>query len=138
MTDTDKLLEELETLRVRLADMEQAEIDRRRTQESLREREARYRTALEEAADAVVSLDSDLNIIAWSAGAERTFGYSKEDILGRSLAILVPEHDRQATVETLKTARKQGFVRGWETQRVAKDGRMVDVGSVMLDRRGMV
>ncbi|MBK5099847.1 MAG: PAS domain S-box protein [Desulfobacteraceae bacterium] len=86
-----------------------------------------YRTILESSADAILSLDSDLKIRAWSAGAERIFGYTKEEIIGQQLEILVPEHELSTVAEKQEEVRQKGFIRGWETQRRAKDGRLVDV-----------
>jgi PAS domain S-box-containing protein len=116
-----------------LAALRQAETDHIRALKALQERETRYRAILEESADAIASLDPDLNIVAWSVGAERIFGYTREEILGQSMAVLVPEEDWPPTVEKLKTAREEGFVRGWETQRLTKDGQLVNVEITITD-----
>lgn len=86
-----------------------------------------YRTILESSAGAIVSVDPDLKIRAWSTGAERIFGYTKEEIVGQPLDILVPEHERSTVAERIQKVRRKGFIRGWETQRAAKDGRLVGV-----------
>jgi len=102
-------------------------IEKARLFEKVKRSEQRYRIILESSADAIVSLDPDLKISAWSKGAEQIFGYTKEEIIGKPHSILIPEHARRQTAQVLKEVRKRGFVRGRETQRRAKDGRLVDV-----------
>jgi PAS domain S-box-containing protein len=128
-----QLQEALAALEARVAVLEQTEADYLRVLEGLQDREARYRAILEETAEAIVSLDPDLNIVAWSAGAERIFGYAREEVLGQPLTNMVPEDNRERTTEMLKTAREEGFVRGWEARRLAKDGRLVDVEMTVTD-----
>lgn len=120
------LRQEIKALRERLVALEQAE-------RALRGSEARYRAILEESADAIVSLDPWLNITAWSTGAERILGYVKEEVIGKPLSILVPEHKRESTAEILRIVRERGFVRDWETHRLAKDGHLVDVEMTVTD-----
>jgi len=72
-----------------------------------------YRTILESSADAIVSLGPDLTIIAWSEGAEQIFGYTREEIIGRPLDILVPEHELPTLPQKREEAVRMGFIRGW-------------------------
>jgi len=60
-------------------------------QASLSDSELRYRSLTESAMDAIVSADADANIISWNKGAERMFGYSAAEMLGRSLSAMLPE-----------------------------------------------
>ena len=101
--------------------------------EKVEQSERRYRTILESSADAIVSLDPDMKIAAWSAGAEQIFGYTREETIGRLPHMLVPDHDRQPTAKRLEEVRQRGFVRGWQTQRRAKDRRLVDVEVTVTD-----
>jgi GAF domain-containing protein len=68
-------------------------IDNARLFEKVERSERLYRTILESSADAIVSLGPDLAIMAWSKGAEQIFGYTREEIIGQPLDILVPEHE---------------------------------------------
>ncbi len=52
------------------------------------------RTLVTEASDAIVLADSEGIIRFWTAGAERIFGYSAEEALGRSLDLMIPENLR--------------------------------------------
>ncbi len=71
------------------------------------------REILQYTSDAILSLDHDLNIVLFNPAAERLFGYSKEDILGQPLDMLLPEHlkaEHQKHIENFRnssdTARK--------------------------------
>ncbi|MBU1750824.1 MAG: GAF domain-containing protein [Chloroflexi bacterium] len=92
-----------------------------------------YRTILENSADAIISVDPDLKVMAWSAGAERILGYARDEIIGQTMRILIPEPDRQQTIAMLHEARQQGFAQSRETRRRAKDGRLVDVEATVTD-----
>ena len=59
--------------------------ERARTERSLRETQERFRLITTSARDAILMLDAHGNTIFWNKAAERIFGYSKEEILGRNL-----------------------------------------------------
>lgn len=59
--------------------------------ETLRESENRFRSVVESANDAIILTDQSGKISAWNNGAQKTFGYSREDILGQSLSFLFPK-----------------------------------------------
>jgi PAS domain S-box-containing protein len=61
-----------------------------RWQEALVESEERYRIIAETAIDAIVTIDEDGEILFVNGSAQRIFGYSPLDMLGRSLTVLVP------------------------------------------------
>lgn len=69
-------------------------IDRRHTAESLRESEARYRVVSETAQDAIFTMDEASVIHFCNPAVERMFGYTVEELIGRSLDILIPERLR--------------------------------------------
>ncbi|MBI5360038.1 MAG: GAF domain-containing protein [Planctomycetes bacterium] len=92
-----------------------------------------YRTILENSADAIISIDADLKIIAWSSGASRIFGYTKDEVINKSLEIIVPDNLREQMRHVAMEVRKKGYLRGWQTQRRAKDGSLVDVEITVTD-----
>lgn len=53
-----------------------------------------HRRTLEAIPDAVLVADRDGSIVLWNAGAERIFGISERDALGRSLDLIIPERQR--------------------------------------------
>ncbi len=74
-------------LRVELA-------ERERVTEQVRRSEEKFRTVAQSVGDAVISSDPAGNIIFWNNGAERIFGQREEEVLGQSLAIIMPERFR--------------------------------------------
>lgn len=55
-----------------------------------------YTALIEQVADALIFADRDGCIRVWNPGAEAVFGYSAEEVLGRRLDVLIPEHLRPA------------------------------------------
>jgi PAS domain S-box-containing protein len=69
--------------------------ERKRTEEMLRKSEATFSGIISIADDAIISIDESHRIILFNEGAERTFGYSEAEVLGKPLEILIPENFRQ-------------------------------------------
>src|SRR5262245_33532100 len=68
--------------------------ERKRVEQALRLSEAKFSGIVSIAADAIISIDEDQQITIFNEGAERIFGYSKAEVIGRSLDILIPERFR--------------------------------------------
>jgi len=58
--------------------------------ESLRERENLWRAILDAAPDAIITVNPNAEIIGWSKGAEKVFGYKAEEVQGKRLEIIMP------------------------------------------------
>jgi len=82
-------------------------------EERLRESEERFRAMTESAVDAVVTADAEGRIVTWNGGAERIFGYTRDEALGLPLTRLIP--DAGAAQETV------------ERRGIARDGRPIPV-----------
>ena len=67
---------------------------RKAAEAELRESEALFRAVSETAHDAIITADSGSMIIKWNKGAERIFGYTADEVIGRSLTLLMPERFR--------------------------------------------
>ncbi|HET9481724.1 MAG TPA: sigma 54-interacting transcriptional regulator [Candidatus Polarisedimenticolia bacterium] len=79
-------------------------------------------------ADAIVSLDDECRVTSWNPGAEKTFGYTQSEMLGRPYRVLVPEDLADEFSNVLRArAERDGRVQGFETVRLHKDGRRVPV-----------
>ena len=77
--------------------------------------------------DAIVAKDLDGVITTWNRGAERLFGYTAEETIGKPITILIP-HDRQdEEYEILDRIRRGEHVDHYDTIRRRKDGSLVDV-----------
>jgi PAS domain S-box-containing protein len=68
--------------------------ERRRVIESIRAREARFRAVAECASDAIVIIDDESTIIYANDSMEKLFGYAPDEVIGRSLTMLMPESFR--------------------------------------------
>ncbi len=91
------------------------------------ERASRLAAIVESSDDAIFGKTLDGMIVTWNAGAERLYGYAAAEAEGRPVAILVPP-DREGEWEAiLARIRKGERVDHFETVRVRKDGRHVDV-----------
>jgi len=69
---------------------------RREVEEALRASEARYRAVVDSAFDAIVTMTADGLIHSFNGGAERVFGYRSDEVVGRPLAMLMPDRFRRA------------------------------------------
>ncbi|MBO9575305.1 MAG: PAS domain S-box protein [Sphingobium sp.] len=86
--------------------------------------------------DAIISCGLDGVIASWNDGAERLYGYSKAEAIGRSLAMLVPPGQDNEAPELLSRIRRGERVKSYETVRRCKDGRIVDVSLTASPIRG--
>jgi len=82
-----------------------------RTLQSLENSEEMLRSVVETATDAIVTGDSDGNVVFWNESAERIFGYPADAILGRPVADLMPERFREAHREGLRRIQSTGETR---------------------------
>ena len=102
---------------------------------------ARLGAIVESSEDAIVSKGLDGTILSWNKGAERLFGYLTEEIVGKSISILLPEDRREEEERILERLRRGERVEHYETVRVRKDGRPVHVSvsiSPIRDGQGQV
>lgn len=77
--------------------------------------------------DAVISYTQDWTIASWNKGAERIFGYTSEEIIGKPHAILIPESKQEEKKELLGKLLREDSIQPFETIRTCKDGKMIDV-----------
>jgi PAS domain S-box-containing protein len=68
--------------------------ERKRAEESLKESEERYRTVTETASDAIITIDDKSTILLANPAAEKIFGYSIEEMIGRKLTMMMPDYLR--------------------------------------------
>lgn len=88
---------------------------------------ALHRTAAEDSDDAIVGQDLDSRITSWNKSAERLFGYSAGEVLGRSISVLIPS-ERWPEEGILVSRIKRGDrVEPFETVRRARSGQLLDV-----------
>jgi PAS domain S-box-containing protein len=91
--------------------------------------------------DVIVSKDLNGIITSWNGAATRVFGYSPEEMIGASILKLIPENlhsDEKTIIESIRAGRR---IEHFETVRLAKDGRLIDVSltvSPIKDEEGRV
>jgi PAS domain S-box-containing protein len=83
-------------------------IERRRTEETLRDAEARARTILESAVDGVVIIDEHGIVDALNPAGERIFGYAAGELVGRNVSVLMPEAYRAQHEDSLRRYLRTG------------------------------
>ncbi|WP_309084048.1 PAS domain S-box protein [Chelativorans sp.] len=91
--------------------------------------------------DAIVSKTLEGVIRSWNAGAERIFGYSAEEIVGRPITTIIPPELHGQEKEILSRLQRGERIEHFETERVTKDGRRLDISltvSPVHDRNGRV
>ena len=98
--------------------------------QSLREStEENRRLALvaKQTADAIMIHDLDGNISFWNQAAQQLFGYGEEDIIGKSAKLLLPPEHEGELARNFADIAQHGTVEHYDTQRVARDGKRLDV-----------
>lgn len=78
--------------------------ERKRTEEALKESEERYRSVVQTASDAIISADEQGNIVFWNKAAEIIFGYSADEIVGKSFTIIMPRRDWKRNIDGIREA----------------------------------
>jgi PAS domain S-box-containing protein len=82
---------------------------------------------VESSDDAILSKDLDGIIQSCNASAERLFGYTAAELIGRPVRILIPQDRQREEDEILARIRRGERIDHFETVRVAKDGRLLDI-----------
>jgi PAS domain S-box-containing protein len=77
--------------------------------------------------DAIISKDLEGNILTWNHGAERLYGYSADEAIGRHISVIIPPDCHEESQQFLIEIRKGGRIEHHETVRVTKDGQKIDV-----------
>jgi two-component system CheB/CheR fusion protein len=101
----------------------------KRAEEILKESESKSRLAVvvHDASDAITMQDLEGHIMAWNPRAESMFGWSEAEALTMNINSLVPEERREQELAILKKLSDAEVLEPYHTQRLAKDGRVMDV-----------
>jgi PAS domain S-box-containing protein len=118
--------------------------ERERVDEALRDSSKRLgelAAIVDSSDDAIISKDLNGIITSWNAAATRVFGYSATEMIGAPILKLIPEElhsDEKMILESIRAGRR---IEHFETVRLAKDGRRLDVSltiSPIKDDRGRI
>ena len=116
----------------------------RQTEAALREsgrRLAQLAAIVESSDDAIMGRTLDGAITSWNAGAERIFGYTAAEVIGRPATMMVPTGLSHELPVLMEKVRRGERVAGYETTRVRKDGRNIQVSltlSPIRDEQGRI
>jgi len=88
---------------------------------------SRLAAIVESSDDAIISKNLDGVIVTWNEGARRIFGYSAEEVIGKSITILIPPDRQEEEPAILARLRAGQRVDHYQTVRVRKDGSAVDI-----------
>jgi diguanylate cyclase (GGDEF)-like protein/PAS domain S-box-containing protein len=90
---------------------------------------ARLAAAINASPDAITSADLEHKYISWNPGAERLFGYSAKEALGRPVGWMVPESKRQELRDLRERVLNGDTISAWATERTRKDGQHIFIES---------
>jgi PAS domain S-box-containing protein len=113
----------------------------RKSLEEAEDKSARLAAIVESSDDAIISKRLDGIITSWNKAAERIFGYAPEEIIGQSITRLIPPDRLEEEARIIQQLIKGERVDHIETQRVTKDGILIDLSltiSPILDESGRI
>lgn len=118
--------------------------ERKKAENALMESESKLRSITDTANDSIILIDNEGLISYWNPSAERMFGYSKEEIEGRNISIIIPEKHSEEHKTAFYRFANTGHIRhlggkSYEITAVRKNGREfpieLSVSGVMLQGR---
>lgn len=129
-TKTQMLLEETqqqaEKMRAQEEELRQNMEEMSATQEEMRRIQSRVEQTLEQALDAVISIDENKKVTLFNRAAEQMFGYSRQEVMGENVKLVLPiEHSAQHddyVQYNAKTAENEVVGKGRDLEMTRKDG----------------
>jgi PAS domain S-box len=116
----------------------------RQSRESLKESEAkvsRLSVVVRDSSDAITLQDLEGRILAWNPSAEKMYGWREAEALKMNISSLVPENRKAEELNTVKRLSRAEVIEPYRTQRLTKDGQIVDVwltASSLVDKNNNV
>jgi len=101
----------------------------------------RLASIVESTDDAVVGADLDGTITSWNRGAERLYGYRADEVIGKSVSLLLPDDRQDEEPAIMEKLRRGETTEHYETVRRAKNGRNIHVSltvSAIRDAAGQI
>ncbi len=126
-----------------VAERKQAEQEHQHLVQKQAAMQTRFRLAsiVESSEDAIIGKDLDGKITDWNKGAEQIYGYSANEMIGKSISLLAPPDRADDLTEILRKIKRGGSINHFETARVKKGGTRVDVSltvSPVVDIEGRI
>jgi PAS domain S-box-containing protein len=101
----------------------------------------RLAAIVESSEDAIIGKDHKGIVESWNSGAEKLYGWSREEMTGKSMSLLLPADRRDEEMRILRAIHAGELVRHFETVRMRKDGERIDVSltiSPIIDSDGAI
>jgi len=108
---------------------------------SAEEASARLAAIVESSDDAIISKSLEGIIRTWNSGARRLFGYTDAEVIGRPITVIIPPERRDEETEILARIGRGERVNHFETVRLTKKGRRIDISlsvSPIRDAAGII
>jgi two-component system NtrC family sensor kinase len=108
---------------------------------NLEETRSQLAAIVESSNDAIIGKTLDGIITSWNSGAEKIYGYTSKEIIGRSISVLAPQYSPDDMLQILKKINGGERINHYETVRRRKDGKHIDVSltvSPIRDAAGKV
>jgi PAS domain S-box-containing protein len=123
LSSEEERLRVIAELQQQAAVLEASTVERRRIEEA----HAEFVAIVESSNDAIVGKTLDGIVTSWNRSAERLFGYTAGEMIGESISCLMPPERPDDFPNILSAIRRGERIEHFETQRVRKDGRRIDV-----------
>jgi len=91
---------------------------------------------VESSDDGIIGKALDGTITSWNSGAEAIYGYRADEVKGRPISILMPPDRADEMPQILERIRRGERIRHYETVRVTKDGREINVSLTISPIKG--
>src|SRR5215216_3862036 len=111
----------------------QRDITERKRAEEVR---ARLAAIVQSSEDAIIGKTLEGTITNWNRGAQKIYGYSAEEVIGKPINILVPPDRPNEIPKILEKLRRGEAIEHYETLRMTKDGRRVDISLTISPIKG--
>jgi len=105
------------------------------------QREIEMTRIIDSASDAIVGKDLNGIVTCWNKGAEKIYGYTKDEIVGKSISLLAPSDSKNEIQEILAKVSRGEQIADYETTRLTKNGKKIQVSlriSPVLDDQGRI
>jgi len=131
-----ELVSEVMRMRQRVAELEAAEAEHKRTEETLRQSEERYRTILHEMDEGYYEVDLAGSYTFFNDVVGARLGYARQELMGMNYRAYTPEEDRKSVYKVYNEVYRTGKPRRWYPMvNVGKDGTVIFVENSILPIR---
>jgi PAS domain S-box-containing protein len=103
--------------------------------------QARLAAIVQSSDDAIIAKDLNGTILSWNAGSERLFGYRADEVIGKPISLILPPELQAEEGKILRRLSAGERIEHFETVRLTKDGRRVEVSlssSPIMDSQGHI